>query len=178
MAKLTVDEYLRTPESLRPMELVYGVVREPAAPRYGHQSVVTHLGALLDRHVRERDLGQVCVSPVDVVLDRDAALVLQPDIVFVAKAHLDRIKERIWGAPDLVIEVVSPKTARRDRTTKLAWYARHGVRECWLVDARRCSVEVVGLQEEPPLRAEYAGDVPVRSLVLPEWEASASEILS
>jgi hypothetical protein len=51
--RLGVAEYLRKPESMRPMELVYGIVREPPAPRYGHQSLLTHLGALLDRHVRE-----------------------------------------------------------------------------------------------------------------------------
>jgi len=66
--RYTVDEYFTPPESLRPMELVYGVVREPP-PRYGHQSVVTRLTALLDAHVRAHALGQVCVSPVDVVLD-------------------------------------------------------------------------------------------------------------
>src|SRR5438046_4360612 len=72
MEKLSVDDYFRLPESLRPMELSWGQVREPPAPKYGHQSAVTHLGALLDRHVRERGLGEVCVSPVDVVLDRYA----------------------------------------------------------------------------------------------------------
>jgi Uma2 family endonuclease len=106
------------PESLQPMELVYGRVREPPSPRYGHQSVVTHLAALLDQHVRQHDLGKVCVSPMDVVLDDAAALVVQPDIVFVATPHLDRIRERIWGAPDLVVEVLSRGTAKRDRTTK------------------------------------------------------------
>jgi Uma2 family endonuclease len=178
MTKLSVEDYFSLPESLRPMELVYGYVREPAAPRYGHQSVVTHLAALLDQHVRERNLGQVCVSPVDVVLDKEAALVVQPDIVFVATSHLDRIKDRLWGAPDLVVEVLSPKTAGRDRTTKLGWYARYGVAECWLVDAQHRSVEVVELQAQPPRHTSYPSDAPMRSIVLPEWSATASQVLS
>jgi Uma2 family endonuclease len=178
MEKLSVDDYFRLPESLRPMELIWGRVREPPAPKYGHQSAVTHLGALLDRHVRERGLGEVCVSPVDVVLDRDAGLVVQPDIVFVAAAHRDRIKDRIWGPPDLVVEVMSRGTARRDRTTKLAWYARYGVSECWLIDVAYRFIEVVDLRTEPPPWTRYTGDVPVRSLVLPEWDASAAAIFS
>lgn len=178
MARLRVDEYFDLPESLRPMELVYGIVREPPAPRYGHQSVVTHLGALLDQHVRERDLGTVCVSPIDVVLDKGAALVVQPDIVFVAKAHLDRINERIWGAPDLVVEVLSARTALRDRTTKLAWYAHYGVAECWLVGPGHREIDVVELQPPPARHARYSGHIPLRSAVLPDWRGSADDILS
>jgi Uma2 family endonuclease len=178
MAKLSVDEYFQTPETLRPMELVYGVVREPAAPRYRHQFVVTHLTALLDRHVRERGLGQVCASPIDVVLDRETALVVQPDILFMAANHLDRIHERIWGAPDLVVEVLSRGTARHDRTTKLAWYARYGVRECWLVDIAHRYVEVVDLQTQPARWTRHGGDGAMRSVILPEWSVTPEEILS
>ncbi len=178
MAKLNVDEYFRMGETQRPMELVYGVVREPPAPRYGHQSVLTHLVALLDEHVRDRQLGQVCVAPVDVVLDEAAALVVQPDIVFVASGHRARVKDRIWGAPDLVVEILSPRTAKRDRTTKLAWYRRYGVIECWLVDVRQRSVEVVEIQTRDALRSRYADDAPMRSTVLPEWTFSAAQIFS
>jgi Uma2 family endonuclease len=166
------------PESLQPMELVYGRVREPPSPRYGHQSVVTHLAALLDQHVRQYDLGKVCVSPMDVVLDDAAALVVQPDIVFVATPHLDRIRERIWGAPDLVVEVLSRGTAKRDRTTKLEWYARYGVTECWCVDAAYHFVEVVDLQSQPPQWIRYGGDLPVESRVLPQWHMPAAAIFS
>jgi Uma2 family endonuclease len=174
--KLSVDDYFGLPESLRPMELVYGRVREPPSPRYGHQSVVTHLAALLDRHVRQHDRGKICVSPMDVVLDVEAALVVQPDIVFVATPHLDRIRERIWGAPDMVAEILSRGTAKRDRTTKLAWYARYGVTECWLVDLAYHFVEVVDLQTQPARWTRYTGEAPMRSLVLPEWTAGPNEI--
>lgn len=178
MAKLSVDEYFRMPESLRPMELVWGRVREPPAPRYGHQSVVTTLAALLYRHVSDHGLGQVCVSPIDVVLDHEKALVVQPDIVFVAAPHLDRIRERIWGPPDLVVEVVSRGTARRDRTTKLAWYAHYGVTECWVVDPLYHFVEVVDLQRQPPVWVRYEGDLAVRSRVLTQWDMTADAIFS
>ena len=74
-------------ETMRPMELVYGVVREPAAPRYGHQSQLTRLAARLTAHVDLNGLGEVCVSPVDVVLDAGRSLVVQPDISFVTRAR-------------------------------------------------------------------------------------------
>ena len=107
--RLTVDEYFDDPETLRPMELVHGIVREPPAPLYGHQVVVMRAIILLERHVRANGLGTVCVSPIDVVLDRDAALVVQPDLIFVSTARTSIIRDRIWGAPDLVVEVLSPE---------------------------------------------------------------------
>jgi Uma2 family endonuclease len=176
MEKISLSDYFKKPETMRPMELVYGVVCEPPAPRYGHQCLVTHLGALLDRHVRDQSLGQVCVSPVDVVLDRPAALVVQPDIVFVATARLHVVRDRIWGAPDLVVEILSPRTARRDRTTKLECYRRYGVPEMWLVDARKRSLEVIDLQAAPVRRVTFKGDEPVQSRVLPRWTVSAGRI--
>src|SRR5262245_38625893 len=108
MARLSVAAYFRLPETLPPMELVYGRVREPPGPRYGHQSAVTHLTALLDGHVRRYALGAVCISPIDVVLDRDGGLVVQPDIVFIAAERMQIVRNRIWGSPDLAVEVLSP----------------------------------------------------------------------
>lgn len=176
LERLTVSEYFDEPESMRPMELVYGVVREPPAPRYGHQSLLTHLGALLDHHVREHQLGQVCVSPVDVVLDEPAALVVQPDVIFVANERLSIVRDRVFGAPDLVVEVLSPGTARRDRTIKLSWYRRYGVRECWLVDIRKRAVEVVDLRADAERRYTFSGAELLRSAVLPDWAVPAREI--
>ena len=174
--RISVQEYLRAPETLKPMELVYGVVREPAAPRYGHQSIVTHVAGLLDHHVRQRRLGRVCVSPVDVVLDRERALVLQPDIVFVATARLGIIRDRVWGPPNLVIEVLSPGTARRDRTLKLRWYRQYGVEECWLVDPLASRVEIVDLAD--PVRhcprRVHRDNKSIRSRVLPSFRLPAA----
>jgi Uma2 family endonuclease len=172
MEKLTVHEYLRLAETMRPTELVYGVVREPPAPRYGHQSLLTRLAALLDAHARAHDLGEVCVAPVDVVLDIAAALVVQPDIVFVARERLHIVRDRVWGAPDLVVEVLSPRTARRDRTTKLGWYRHYGVGECWLVDTRSRAIDVVDLRAEPERRERYLGNAPMVSRVLAGWAAA------
>src|SRR5688572_26481828 len=82
--RLTVEEYLGGRESLRPRELAFGVLREPPAPFYSHQAIVTRLTAKLYEHVDAHQSGMVCVSPIDVVLDRERALVVQPDIIFIA----------------------------------------------------------------------------------------------
>lgn len=171
MAKeISVDDYFRMPETLRPQELIYGVVREPPMPFDGHQSVVLRLSVLLDSHVRELGLGRV-YPPLDVVLDREAALTVQPDLLFVSNERGGIVRGHVWGAPDLVVEVASPSTAYRDRTLKLAWYKRYGVRECWLVDPKEERVEVVDLQND--VRKSFSGKTPIVSRVLPEFAVAA-----
>ncbi len=174
MEKLSVHEYFRQPETLRRMELVYGVVREPAMPNYEHQRLATRLIARLHAHVEHTGIGEI-LAPMDVVLDDKAALVVQPDIVFVSHDRRAIIKERIWGAPDLVVEISSPSTARRDRTIKLGWFRQYGVRECWLIDVRSRSVEVIELQSTTPARM-FSGTQPIRSAVLPDWAVEAERI--
>jgi Uma2 family endonuclease len=105
---MTTRDYFAMPETNQPSELVYGVVREPPAPFYGHQKVVGELFRILKAHAEACDLGDVCISPIDVVLDEHAALVVQPDVIFVAKARSGIIRNQVWGAPDLVADVVSP----------------------------------------------------------------------
>ncbi len=163
---LSLDSYFELPESNRPMELLFGVVHEPPAPFYPHQAVVTRLTALLDRHVRRFQLGRVCVSPTDVVFDRAAGLVLQPDLIFVSSERLEIVKDRIWGPPDLAIEVLSQGTARRDCTVKIGWYREYGVREAWLVDPEAGTVEVRDLTSDRDVSPIYEGTSQIRSLVL------------
>ncbi len=175
--RITVDEYLSTPETNRPREVEYGVVREPPAPYVAHQQVVTHLAALLDGHVRDRALGWVAVSPLDVILDRDRALVVQPDIVFVAAGRLHLLNDQVWGAPDLVIEVLSPRTARRDRTAKLGWYRKYGVRECWLLDPDGRTLTVIDFAPDVRRRRRICrAGAAIDSRVLPDLGVTVEQI--
>jgi Uma2 family endonuclease len=173
--RIDVREYLSGPEDLRRRELVWGVVREPPAPRFGHQTVVTRAIVILDLHVRARQLGVVCVAPVDVGLDEAKALIVQPDVVFVSTERAGIVRDQVWGAPDLVVEVASRATARRDRTTKIEWYRTYGVRECWLLDLSHRTVTVVDLQAQSAIRRSFTGEEPVQSTVLPEFRAEARE---
>jgi Uma2 family endonuclease len=174
--RISVNEYFQLPETMQPMELVYGVVREPPSPRYGHQAIVTTLTALLKAHVEREGLGIVCVSPIDVVMDGERALVIQPDVLFIASDRRHIIRDRIWGAPDLVVEVLSRRTMQRDRTTKLGWYREYGVKECWLVDPKERQIEIVYLDDASELRRTFSGEERIASQVLPDFELEVGKI--
>ena len=111
--RLSTDEYFRTAETVLPQELIHGIVREAPAPTPGHQSVVGQFFLALAEYVRQHDAGGIWLAPIDVVLDRQQPLVVQPDIVFVARHRLHIVTDRVWGAPDLVVEVLSPSSADR-----------------------------------------------------------------
>jgi Uma2 family endonuclease len=171
--RITTTEYFSRDESNRPAELVYGFVREPPAPTYGHQVAVGRLFQLLNAHVQERHIGAVVLSPMDVVLDQDAGLIVQPDLMFISNERASIIRNHIWGAPDLVVEVASPGTEHRDRTIKLAWYRKYGVRECWFVHAAARYVGVVDCEGDGAV--SFSGDQLIRSRVLPDLSVSANE---
>lgn len=165
--RMTVTEYLTGEETNRPQELAYGVLREPATPTFAHQMVVGALYEHLNRHVRKFGLGRVVLSPMDVILDFERALVVQPDVLFVSTEREAICKDRIWGAPDLTIEVLSQGNQRHDRFVKAGWYREYGVREYWLVDLIARQVEVRELMTEEAGAHVFEGRHLVRSRVLP-----------
>lgn len=165
--RMTVDTYLAGEETNRPRELAYGVLREPAAPSFDHQVIVGRLHVRLDAHVRRHQAGRVVTSPVDVVLDRQRSLIVQPDVLFVATARLHICTDRIWGAPDLVIEVLSTANRRHDRAVKSGWYRAYGVRECWIVDPVARTIEVIDMSPDGDGPALFDGEQPISSRVLP-----------
>lgn len=171
--KMTVDQYLGSEETNRPQELAFGVLREPPSPGFEHQLIVGRLYAQLDAHVRVQRSGRVVVSPIDVILDREQALIVQPDVAFISSARLHICTDRIWGAPDLVVEVLSTSNRRHDRTVKVEWYARYGVRECWLVDPVAGTIEVVDFSEPAAVPRLFDGADLVRSRVLPDLKLTA-----
>lgn len=142
---MTTAEYLETAETVLPRELAFGTLRVADAPTISHQRVVGELFIGMTRHVRERRLGEVLVAPVDVVLDSDANLVVQPDLVFIAADRHEMIGDRIFGAPDIAVEVLSPYPRIGRVEEKVGWYARYGVKECWLASLARKEVAIVTL---------------------------------
>ncbi len=175
--RLTTDEYLRTPETLLPQELVYGMVRAAASPTPGHQWVAGRFFLKLTPHVETLGLGRVYMAPIDVVLDRAADLVVQPDVILISTPRLAIITDRVWGAPDLVIEVLSPRPRIGALAERLEWFARHGVRECWLVHQATCEIEILEFASGAVTsRRMVASEEPIRSRVLPEFDESPSSI--
>lgn len=141
---LTYDDYCRLPSEER-YELIEGGLRLVPSPSVFHQEVSGRISRALWQWVDERRLGKVYYSPIDVVLDEHN--VVQPDILYVAKERLGVLKDRcVEGAPDLVVEILSPGTVGWDRTEKRELYGRFGVRELWLVDPEAKSVEVAELK--------------------------------
>lgn len=149
--KVTLEEYLALPETTLPHDLVDGELRMTAAPSTWHQTVLNRLARPLEDFVESRKLGLVFRAPVDVILDRVAGLVLQPDIIYIRQDRADIVRERIEGAPDLVVEILSPGTRDYDRTEKSARYAAAGVTEYWLADSESGTIEIRRLDQRPPL---------------------------
>ncbi len=130
---LTVEDYRATPDGTR-YQLIEGeLYLMSPSPRFIHQAIIWNMVGLFSRYLEKQPVGQAFVAPFDVILsDND---VVQPDVFFVANARLKSVQEDgVHGAPDLVIEVLSPATAQLDKKQKRRVYARAGVKEMWLVD--------------------------------------------
>ena len=155
---LTYEDYCALPDDGLRYEIVDGMLFAEPSPRRAHQEAIGNLFAILHGYVRAHDLGEVYVAPFDVILDPRTTVV--PDLVFVVRDHLDIVAERgVEAAPDLLVEVLSAGTARRDRVRKLNAYARLGVRHYWLVDPEAKTVEAFELVEGAyRLAAAVAGD--------------------
>ena len=140
---MTVNDYAHTVETVQPMEIVFGALRMAQAPTPRHLWAVRALAGALDRHVRSRRLGQVLLAPIDVVLDEGHALVVQPDLVFVSSERASIVNHYVHGAPDLIVEVLSPNPRIGRTDERIQWFAECGVRECWLLHQSRREVAVV-----------------------------------
>lgn len=175
---MNVVEFLRTPETRLPQELVYGYVREAAAPTPKHQWAVGELFFHVRTHLARHSAGRVFMAPIDVVLDEAASLVVQPDLIVVTNERGHIVTDRVWGAPDLAVEVLSPTLRIGDVQERLGWFARYGVRECWLVDQPYQEIEVVTFANgRIASRTRFDADQPVRSTVLPEFALAPGEML-
>jgi Uma2 family endonuclease len=154
----TYEEFARLPRSYRNRyEVIAGELYVTPAPGGLHQRIVTELTVALEIHNREHGLGRVIVGPIDVLFGEGDYL--EPDLVFVRRERLGILRERgIEGAPDLVVEVASPSTAKRDRTLKRDRYIHFGVPEYWIVDAGAGEVLVHRLGADPD-RPEVCRDV-------------------
>ena len=164
--RLTYQDYLNLPESDDRFELIDGELYMTPPPIPEHQGFLGELHVALHTFVRENRLGRVYFAPIGVVLSEDD--VFQPDLIFISNERLHIINwgHAVQGAPDLAVEVLSPSTARRDRTLKRERYARFGVREYWIADivARTIEVNVLSGDEFTTIGVYGDGDVLVSPL--------------
>lgn len=176
--RMTLAEYFLTPETLVPQELIHGVVRVADAPFVPHQRVVLRLATAMQEHVDETHVGEVFVAPIDCVFDRARALVLQPDIVFVSKSRQDIVLDRIYGAPDLAVEILSPNPRIGTLDERVRWFAQYGVTEIWLYNQLEHVCDVLTCAKgQVTSRATYGRDDAIRSSVLPGFDRTIRSIL-
>lgn len=174
--KISYEEFRELPDDGKRYELIRGEVHVSPSPSSNHQFVLSNLFASLVAHVKKKRLGRLAFAPLDVRLGRDTAL--QPNLIFISNARYHLIQENfIAGAPDLVVEVLSPSTAAHDRATKLALYAESGVPEVWLIDPQAATAEVLRLQGGKYfVEAAFGGDRVLASTLFPGWELPLNEL--
>ena len=137
------------------------------APTDPHQKILMDISAQLFFYVSKNQLDEVRVAPYDVYFNRKN--VYQPDIVFVAKENINKIKEDgLHGAPDLVIEILSPPTAKYDLEDKKDVYERYGVKEYWAVDPVSKQIYFFKLVKDEYVEAETKNAVIKSSLLKTE----------
>lgn len=173
----TYEDYKRLPDDGWRYEVIEGELYMAPAPRPRHQEAAINLATAMSQFARSKSLGKVYTAPIDVLLPGLASPV-QPDVLFIAADRLDIVQEEfIQGPPDLVIEVLSPSNWLDDRRTKFRLYARARVREYWIVDPERRTIEVFALRGHSfTLLNRYEAGETVRSEVLPDFEVAVNEV--
>lgn len=173
----SIEDLDAIPDDGRVYELLNGVISMAAAPTYRHQIACRTIFRLIDAWVAERGIGETLFAPVDVVLD--CYDVVQPDIVYIDSTHLTTVRDgRIFGPPQLIVEVISPTSRSRDSVEKAIRYAIAGATEYWLVDPQLEAIAVFSLIES--VYVERAGDDKgiVASVVLPGLEIDPTAIFA
>lgn len=170
----TKEDYATLPEGA-PFELINGKLTYMASPNSTHQDISMNLSALLHFHVKKNKLGKVFAAPMDVYFDKTN--VYQPDVLFITEKRKDIIGQFIQGAPDLIVEIVSPSSQKKDELEKLAAYGQFGVQEYWLIHPEKQTVGVFLLEDGEMKRTEVFGKNDVlKSGVVEGFEVLLGEI--
>jgi Uma2 family endonuclease len=180
VSKLTYDEFQTLPrDGSKRFELIEGEVFMTPSPNTKHQMAAANLHLALGHFVRERDLGRVFFAPYDVVFSKWTAL--EPDLLFIRRERLSIITDaNVQGAPDLVIEILSPGNKAYDRETKHRVYEEAGVAEVWYVDPDKRSVEVLNLGPDHryQVTAKLSCNAAIVSKTLPGLSLTLDEIFA
>ena len=147
----------------------------PSPNRY-HQDILLSLALLFGNYLKENPIGRIHIAPSDVRLTD--LNVYQPDLYFVSNARKSILSEQgAEAAPDLVVEILSPKTARFDKGVKREVYARTGVKELWIVNPELREVQVYRLDQNADVPAATYGDSQqFESAILPGLRISVAQV--
>ena len=178
--KLTYDDFLLFPDDGKRHELIDGEHYVTPSPNLKHQAVSRNLLTAIASFLRQQPIGKVYGAPLDVVFSHFD--VVEPDLLFVSEARRDVLTSKnVQGAPDLVVEIGSPSTRRRDEKLKHQLYERFNVSEYWVVDPDIDVVRVYRIENGRYTRAQELsldhGDV-LSTPLLPGLELPLSEIFA
>jgi Uma2 family endonuclease len=173
---LTYADFAARPDDGHRYQLLEGELVMTPSPDRWHQKVLRDLALALQAYVEEHVLGEIYFAPLDVTLDDRN--VVQPDILFVSNERSGILQgDRVIGAPDLCVEILSPGTERIDRVRKLELYARFGVTHYWIVDLQARSIEEYVLARDVYRVGSITGyDEPFRPGALPGFEFRLSVV--
>ena len=165
-------------DRLSPQDLIYGSFRKSSAPlNIGHEKLVSRLHSALDAYVTPRSLGRLWAG-VEIVLDRREGIVLQPDITFIVDGRESIVSDRVWGPPDMVLEVTSPIAHSGSLEERVAWYSLYGVREYWLAQPHLEELAILELAHGGVRRRTLFDDItPLKSPLLPDFNRCLGEFL-
>jgi Uma2 family endonuclease len=179
--KLTYDDFVRFPDDGKRHELIDGEHYVTPSPNLGHQRILGKLHLAIGKYLEGNPIGEVFFAPLDVVMSNFD--VVEPDLLYVSRDRANQVlvPEHVRGVPDLVVEIASKSTRKRDATIKRALYERMSVSEYWLVDPKSEVVQqyrngAAGFGPPVELRRD-AGDT-LTTVLLPTLEISLDEIFS
>lgn len=154
---MTVENYKILPETGPRYQLIEGRLYMAPAPNRYHQDIARNLEYILLEYLDEHPIGTLYHAPFDVYLDIQD--VFQPDILVVLNDNLSILTEAgAEGAPDFIVEILSPKTARLDRDNKRRVYATSGVRELWIIVPETRQIEIYLLAQDAAKPASTHGE--------------------
>ena len=176
---LTYEDYLTFPDNdgIR-KEIIEGELFMSPAPSIKHQRILRKLSFIINEYVNKNDLGEIFFAPCDIIFSN--INIVQPDLIFISKENYQILTDlNIQGAPDLLIEILSPSTKENDRIFKKHIYERFGVKEYWIVDPESETVEIWELKNKKfQLAVKADKNQLIKSQLLKGLQINLSEIFN
>ena len=139
--KFTYEDFVDFPDDGKRHEIIDGEHHVTPSPNTKHQTVSLNLTVMVGAYLKDHPTGRLFVAPFDVVFSNMD--IVEPDLLYISRERLDILtKQHVRGAPDLVVEILSPGTRRVDEITKRKLYERCGVQEYWVVDPELDAIKV------------------------------------
>jgi Uma2 family endonuclease len=175
--RASIEEFWALPESVLPTEYIDGEIIMAPTPTVPHQKVIFWMARVLEQFVFQNRLGEIFISPLDVVLPTGA--VVQPDIFFLNPNQAARAAKakRVTDAPPFLIEILSPSSITHDTITKRNLYEKNGVREYWIVDLEARSIAQFVLRRKRYVLTELGESDVIKGAVLAGFEMKVGELL-